>query len=393
MFVEFWPVGARASNYLPMTIGHVSAHLLADWVPSLPPAVGSSFIGWPPFLIESTSIKGNVLLALREIAGRSERQWKGVLSWMLGVAGTRRVLEAEGYRWIAPLSAFYPDAVQVVDLTGWNSSFPPTSLKATRPAGSQTRLRPDYLALRSSSRAGQFEWAVVESKGTQVCLTNMQICRADWSNQARNVSVEIDEVPISIPRHLVVATRVNPNAAYSSSRRIQVRAWNNQHKTIDKPLSPQSAIEIVAAHLFGMFKNLGLKENARALALSIHALDKRRTSRRTDLIGPDTEHIFEMADREIRDHARENPGGRHDSVAVVRIDTVIGPIEVTVSDAIVSFARRLRSLEDSEQATGLLKEMDARLDDWEFSREQVDHGKIALPFGIELQLPESFEQR
>jgi hypothetical protein len=39
------------------------------------------------------------------------------LSWMLGVAGARHILASEGYRWIAPLSAFYPDAVQAVDLS------------------------------------------------------------------------------------------------------------------------------------------------------------------------------------------------------------------------------------------------------------------------------------
>lgn len=38
-----------------MTVGDISrqlATLAADWVPSLPPADGTAFIGWPPFLIE-----------------------------------------------------------------------------------------------------------------------------------------------------------------------------------------------------------------------------------------------------------------------------------------------------------------------------------------------------
>jgi hypothetical protein len=69
--------------------------------------VGSSFIGWPPFLLDPITIGANSVLALRAQAGRRDRQWKRVLSWMLGVAGARHVLKAEGYQWVAPLSAFY----------------------------------------------------------------------------------------------------------------------------------------------------------------------------------------------------------------------------------------------------------------------------------------------
>ena len=94
-----------------MTVGDISSHLLADWVPSLPAAIGSSFIGWPPFLFELTKHRNNDVLAIRPEVGRSERQWKSVLSWMVGVAGARHILASEGYRWIAPLSAFYPEAV------------------------------------------------------------------------------------------------------------------------------------------------------------------------------------------------------------------------------------------------------------------------------------------
>jgi hypothetical protein len=85
---------------------------------------------------------------IRTEVARSERQWKSFLSWMLGVAGTRHVLASEGYRWVAPVSAFYTDAVQVVDLSAWNPLFPRSILTTTRRPGSQSRLCPDYLALR-----------------------------------------------------------------------------------------------------------------------------------------------------------------------------------------------------------------------------------------------------
>ena len=71
---------------LPLTVADISSHLLADWMPALPAIVGSSFIGWPPFLLELAKFNETTVLAVRAEAGRSERQWKSVLSWMLGVA-------------------------------------------------------------------------------------------------------------------------------------------------------------------------------------------------------------------------------------------------------------------------------------------------------------------
>src|SRR5215469_7589859 len=145
-----------------MSVADISSHLLADWVPSLPAAVSSSFIGWPPFLLQSARLGRDDVLAPRTQAGRSERQWKSVLSWMLGVAGARHVLASEGYRWIAPLSAFYEGWVQPVDLSAWNPSFPPSAVTVKRRRGTRCRLRPDYVALRSTaskSRSRPYEWA------------------------------------------------------------------------------------------------------------------------------------------------------------------------------------------------------------------------------------------
>src|SRR5262244_1707022 len=130
MFVEFWDVESAASTPLPMTVDDVSFHLALDWVPSLPPADGTAFMGWPPFLVENLPSYSNTItfLALRATAARSERQWKGVLSWMLGVAGARHFLRRDGYNWVAPLSAFYPTAVRTVEVQVWPPQFPKTTL-------------------------------------------------------------------------------------------------------------------------------------------------------------------------------------------------------------------------------------------------------------------------
>src|ERR1700677_4503953 len=100
MHAEFWDVGGPKTA-LPMTAGDISAHLLADRFPSLPVAASTGLIGWPPFITELVDYEALPHLTLRSIAGKTERQWKGVLSWMLGVAGTRMVLSNGGYQWIA----------------------------------------------------------------------------------------------------------------------------------------------------------------------------------------------------------------------------------------------------------------------------------------------------
>ena len=216
-------------------------------------------------------MSGRDFLTLRPEAGRSEHQWKGVLSWMLGVAGARHVLAYEGYRWVAPLSAFYPNAKHEVDLSAWNSTFPRSSISAWRVPGSRTRLLPDYLALRSTSSAtsNHYEWAVAEAKGTRACLTSASTCPGSWSRQVRNAVIAVNGTRLRVPRHLVIATRVNPNATSARARRIQVRAWNNAESPNEPLLGADGAIEIVAANLFGLFKGLGLRQNALAIALSV----------------------------------------------------------------------------------------------------------------------------
>ena len=253
MIVEFWNVGATTASSLPLTVQTVSSHILADWLPALPTSLSPTLIGWPPFLIETVRMSLGECLTMRQRAARTEKQWKGFVSWMLGVAGTRQFLEAEGYRWVAPLSAFYPETTQEFDLSRWNTRFPPSSLRAERLEGSQSRLRPDYLAIRplpSNDIDGSYELAVAESKGTHKNLVGQTSCPTSWYKQARNISIIIDNSPIQIPRHIVVATRVNPNAERPNTRRLQVRAWNKAEE-VNTSLPPNVAPDIVAAQLFG----------------------------------------------------------------------------------------------------------------------------------------------
>lgn len=395
MFVDFWAVGATTMSSVPMTVGHISSHLLADWLPSLPSSVSTSIIGWPPVLIEARYINGRNVLTLHERSGRTERQWKGVLSWMLGVAGTRQVLAAEGYRWIAPLSAFYSDAVHEVDLSNWHISFPRSSIVADRNPESRSRLRPDYLALRTA--AAEVEWAVAESKGTKRSLVSMNSCPRSWANQARNVVITVNDSVIRIPRHLVVATRVNPNASQSFTRRLQLRAWNRRDDSHlpTSSLPPSAALDIVSAHLFGLFGGLQLRENARTIALSVQARSEARRGRVSEVTRRHVDVVAQRCDDEL--HRRGRAQTRTDGLRseVFAVDTDRGAIEVDIIEPVFTLARKLQVAENDDAAATALKEADRQLDDWQQRRRtsQPVQEELWLPFGVEIRLPQGFESR
>ncbi len=304
--VDYWPVGQSQSTTLPMGTTDISRHLAADWVPSLPATVSNSFIGWPPELIRSldpTPVDPSPVLCLKPEAGRCERQWKGFLAWMLGVAGTRHVLEDEGFAWIAPLSAFYPETTQDVDLANWHvGEFPRCSVEARRRQGNASRLRPDYVALRSvgSSESGTaYEWAIVESKGTRKSVTNLTQCPVDWHRQVRNVQLEVHESPQEVARHLVVATRVNPNAVRDTTRRISIRAWNSASAEI--PQAPLDAVaDIAAAHVFGLCHKFQLTNSAHALALAVDRWGNTRAGSQKKEPRREEEEIWGRAEDELR---------------------------------------------------------------------------------------------
>ena len=181
-YVQYWSIGNQAQTSLSLTQAEIADALVADWLPSFPVAASRSILGWPHFLIEIDSI--NSYLALKSMTGWSDRQWKGVLSWMLGVAGTRKILGEEGYIWIAPSSAFYPERKKPVLTPFWHPNYPPSVLEIALDPSSGSRLRPDYIAARYSQQS-HIEFALVESKGTSSCLRQKHSCPVDWARQVR----------------------------------------------------------------------------------------------------------------------------------------------------------------------------------------------------------------
>lgn len=391
MHVQYWKVGAQTATDLALTTSEVSGHLLEDWVPSLPAKVSSAFVGWPPFLTERVRVARQNYLAMHARAGRSDRQWKGVLSWMMGVAGTRHILADEGYRWIAPLSAFYDESALPVDHPSWPVSFPTSSIAAASKPTSPSRLRPDYLALRQRVDRS-YELAVAESKGTAICLTSMHKCPDVWRDQVQNVEVRVNGSVVRIPRHIVVATRVNPNALNPKTRRIQIRAWNSDVDSEERPPDGVGA-DIAAAHLFGIFNNLGLVANARAQALAVALRHDERSGVRDTGIAASLDLAWVQADIELQQHASAS-SAPHEALPNLRaeIQTDVGPATVEIDGSVATLARSLSRARTAQQADAALRRGDEQIDTWfAQSRPRDPQGRrIALPDGIQITFPQSF---
>jgi hypothetical protein len=390
VFVEYWPVGSSTSQFLPMTDQDIAAHLAADWMPSLPSAVSSSLIGWPSRLLEAVQYRHiQDVLALIDGVRRHERQWKGVLSWMLGVAGTRHVLASEGYRWVAPLSAFYPERVQPIDIA-WNEpSFPSALLKATPNPSSGSRLRPDYVAIRpavSTETIDAYEWAIVESKGHSKPL---QACPDSWRKQAKNAILTFDSALVTVERHLVVATRVNPNAAKKPTRRLQLRAWNANEQFAPDDLRPRAAVEIASAHVFGLFNNVRLYNHARAVAWSVRS----RSAGGPDRLSPGEREQFLSAltgvDAERDGRQSEDARGR--PVTLGRIAIGDRELDVEIAEPLMNLGRALAQAHDVASAASALRSADSELSLWQDlsrSREIGSFGQL----GVRVRLPPKFDR-
>jgi hypothetical protein len=393
MHVQFWSVGSNSMSPLPMSQNNISEHLMEDWVPSLPVGVSSSFMGWPTFLTEGANIQPLDFLTLRQEVGRTERQWKGFLSWMLGVAGTRHVLAQEGYQWIAPISAFYKNTSHQVSLGNWNGSFPQSATRASLPQQPLSRLRPDYLAIRRDS-SGIFNLAIAESKGTTLCLTRKSSCPPKWRDQDNNIEISVNNNIIKIPRHIVVATRSNPNAKYKPARRIQVRAWNSAEDLPVSNVSQIAAVDIVSGHLFGLFRNLGLRENAQALAYSVHARSESLINGILDKHEANSLLLRQRADTELERRTDSTKRDRDSGASTfVTMDIEIGRVTFEISAATMSLASNLSLSLSGNEGIKTLSKSALQVDDWVRSQPKTEEAEALLLHGVRVRFPEETLRR
>lgn len=377
----FWDVGRSQPRDLAFTPNDISAHLLQDWWPGAPPARGRSFMGWPSYIFQPGQATGP--LTLNDRVRQTERQWKMMLSWMLGVAGTRHFLLNDGYPWIAPVSAFWWDTRRFVRVQAWNMRVRMPTFAASR--GPKPRiLAPDYIAAKVASN-GALEIAVVESKGTPENLAARTESRKSWRDQAGNLTLHLNRAKAEPARCIVVATRVNPNAKKETSRAIQIRAWNRNDGT-KQDLWP-ALTHIASKQLIGLLTNLRREEDVKLLLEA----ERRRAKADED---ENTPNLFSQSPRpeDEADKPRRNVdeiGSAEDDLdpergSIIPVDADGHNFEVFLSPDLVRLIRGLQESATTEQAGASVETADDSLRRW-YNRESEgakDSLTTVLPIGV-----------
>lgn len=308
MNVLFWPIPSPNSpptpngSVLRLRLDEVLGYLFDDWIPWMTPLHSLGLFRWMRQFMRPRTLDNRQHWVLDANLRTAERNWKRVFSNSLGIVGTRHFLAQDGYRWIAPVSAFFgPHPRRVpVSLGPWPvAAYAPGRLVTIRPPNSRGQLTPDYLAIRRR-RPGEADFAVVEAKGTEDAIGGEnRPCPLAWYRQARCISLAHDGDPFEPARHIVVATRVNPNAVRDRSRRLEVHAWNAAEEVPPAPAG--AAVEVAAAHLFGLCMNLDLNENARMLAVAAQTRAATiKNAERPPWNADELSNLRQSADEELR---------------------------------------------------------------------------------------------
>lgn len=333
-----------------MSLDQISSHLVQDWGPALPPAAHMSFLPWLDHVVKRVTDAGRPYLAVRRHF--AERQWNTAVSWMMGVAGTRQVLESEKYTWIAPLSAFYPETVAPTDLSGWHDGFPPSRLTARGRVGSRVRDRPDYVAMRMNLRSNVCEFAIVEAKGTLESLATRHDCPAGWREQANNAQLFVDDEAVDVARRMVVATRYNPKAVQADTRRLVIRAWNNQVREPDgHPL--ERGLDVVTAAVFGFCYNVGLTATSQALREAGRIRSGRESKQLSRLFD-----YNQQAQQELEERLLPSRKGSGRMIKLVLNDERY--VEIVLSDAFLNLIDSLRQVDNVDAIYRCLRDVESR---------------------------------
>lgn len=132
MYFQYYPVGESTVKKESVTDLEIASYIATEWFPNVPYSVINGF----------AEVIGNVLMPIRKGSSTfwhvnpdlaiTDRQWKGMTSWIVGVAFTRFVIESEGYPWWSPVSAFKGDRSRGLTTTGnWLPSIPRTNFRAS----------------------------------------------------------------------------------------------------------------------------------------------------------------------------------------------------------------------------------------------------------------------
>lgn len=288
MNFDYQRVGATTANTKNITLLQLAVNVVTDWMPGVPDSMALGFTDLLNNVIKSEPGFLSEKWFIRESVGGFEKQWKQNTSWILGVAFCRHIIELEGYRWWAPVSAFtFQHSDVSVDHPYWMEYLKTADCYIESAGKSYMNLLPDYVLARGNS--SKWEISFVESKGTSKSLTGSNMPSSAWVDQSKNAKFYWKGHYYPATQDLLIATRVNPNAKREETRLIKVRAWNNFEPKNEVPTDALHPLLVI--HYFGVCQRIGLENNAKLLAVKnlLREIDnkiyklKERTNANTEI--------------------------------------------------------------------------------------------------------------
>ena len=153
MHFDYHAINSSTSRAIPITILELASNIITDWMPGTPNSLSRGFVDLLSMMIESRRINGIDQWVLKPDVAQFEKQWKQVTSWILGIAFCKKVIEMEGYTWLAPVSAFTSQQRRSQSqVPYWTSNLPLMNSRITHPIPRRPRLMPDYVLARSAFR-------------------------------------------------------------------------------------------------------------------------------------------------------------------------------------------------------------------------------------------------
>jgi hypothetical protein len=375
MHIQFLDVGSRDTEFLPCTKENLASELTHDLLPTFAVSSPIAYLGWPIQLLEVNRFGDTECLSVHPILENSDRQWKGFVSWMLGVAGARVVLKHMGYRWLAPASAFYQERTRNLSID-WPDDFPPSCLSLSRANGNKSKLRPDYLALKKAA-SGEYRITSVEAKGTKQPILSAKYsnCPRNWHQQVRNVELNFDGANLAISRYLVIGTRVLPKERSNIINPLAIRAWNSTTTGPKYDHAPEKVLPIVYANLYGIFHNLGQSEVCGGIEQSLkRSFDLQRKQRRLDFETTTTSPSNEPRPVKVQRTIKE----KFKNGLIV---------EISISDELANLTEDLIEAKTEAEAVASFLRGEKVLDKWEAesSKETTRANATRLSCGVEVE--------
>jgi hypothetical protein len=276
MNYDYWDIGGIDPAARKVSLGRLATHIATDWVPSSPTSVATGLTALLDEVLESQPLTGTDCWLTRKSVVAFERQWRSVTSYMMGLAFCVETFLKMGYTWWAPVSFWKHNQAGDMPFLWWSPLFDALHCNIRQDTNNPSRLMPDFVLARRR-RGGDFEIAFAEAKGCKQALQHWSDCPQKWRDQSHNAVFELQGVSVVPAQNIVVATRIQPNGIRLTTRKVQVRAWNNSDQATTIPTS--AARELMLLHYAGVCMKLGMRNTAILLA---HAPGRERQMRQVD---------------------------------------------------------------------------------------------------------------